>query len=151
MEALASISKTIQLDVKPSTIYREEGKCQMIIQSMVEGYRHSDHPYVPQLAVHITVPQKLFKVALLSDDAPICTIDCLAIIYFFYILRVDEYTKPKYVISGGKKIKSTQTQQFSVGDVGFFKDVYIFPRSFPVTILLRRDSDTLKFPHQKNN
>ena len=56
-DALASISETIQLAGKPSPLYREESKYQLIIQRMVEGYRRADPPYVPQLTLLITVPQ----------------------------------------------------------------------------------------------
>ena len=66
----------------------------MIIQLMVEGYRRADPPYVPQLAVSITVPQHSFKAALRSTDSLVRTVGCLAIIKLFYLLCVGEYTKP---------------------------------------------------------
>ena len=56
-DVLASISKTIQLAGKPSPLYREEVKYHLIIHRMVKGYQLSDPPWVPQLAVPITVPQ----------------------------------------------------------------------------------------------
>ena len=37
-DAPTSISKTIQMAGKPSSLHREEGKYQLIIQRMVEGY-----------------------------------------------------------------------------------------------------------------
>ena len=64
---------------------------------------------------------------------------------------VGRYTKPQYVIRGGKRVRDTQTQQFLVGDVGFFKDVDMVPRSLPVKLLLTSDSTTLKNIHYKNN
>ena len=97
-DALASISKTIQLAGKPSPLYREEVKYQLIIQSMVEVYQRADPPSMPQLVETITVTQHCFKAALLSSDAIFRTVGCLAIIAFFYLLRVGEYTKPLYVI-----------------------------------------------------
>ena len=42
-------------------------------------------------------------------------------------------------------------QQFSVGDVGIFKDGRIVPRSFPIKVLLASASATLKLSHHKNN
>ena len=94
MNSIASISKTIQLDGKPSPLYSEEGKYQLIIQSVVEGYQRADPPSVPQIAVPITVPHSRFKVALLSTDALVRTVGCLAIIAFFYMICVGECTKP---------------------------------------------------------
>ena len=118
---------------------------------MVEGYRLSDPPYVPQLVLPTTVPQNCFKAALLSNDDIVCTVECLSIIAFFYLLCVGEYTKPRYFISGGKRVRSTQTQQFSVGDVEFNKGGHIVPWSYPVNVLLTSDSATQNISHQKNN
>ena len=89
----------------------------MIIQRMVEGYQRADHPYVTKLAVPIPVPNHCFEVKLLSTDALVYTVGCLAIIEFLYLLCVGAYTKPRYVIRGGKRVIATQTQNFSVGDV----------------------------------
>ena len=72
-EALAPISNTTKQAVKNIPLYREEGKYQLIIQRMVEGYQRDDPPYVPQLSVPITVPQHCFKVTLLSTDALVRT------------------------------------------------------------------------------
>ena len=46
-DALAAISKTIELAGKPSPIYRTEHKYQLYIEQMVEGYRRVDPPSVP--------------------------------------------------------------------------------------------------------
>ena len=54
-------------------------------------------------------------------------------------------------MSGGKRVRATQTQQFLVGDVVFFKDVRIVPQSSPIKVILTIESATLKFSHQKNN
>ena len=117
----------------------------------MEGYHRAHPPYVPQLAVPTTVPQNCFKAALLSTDTIVRTVGFLAIIAFFYLMCVGRYTKPQYVIRGGKRVRDTQTQQFLVGDVGFFKDVDMVPRSLPVKLLLTSDSTTLKNIHYKNN
>ena len=72
-DALASIYNTTKQDGKPIPLYREEGKYQLIIKRMVEGYQRDDPPYVPQLSVPITVPQHCFKATLLSTDALVRT------------------------------------------------------------------------------
>ena len=85
----------------------EEGKYQPITQRMLEGYQRDEPPYVLQLVVPITVPQQFFKAALLSTGALVCTIGCLDIIAFFYLLCVGKYTTPRYVIRGGKLVRAT--------------------------------------------
>ena len=84
---------------------------------MEEGYWWVDPTSIPQLVVPITVQQHCSKAALLSNDALVHTIGWVDIIAFFYILYVGEYTKPQYVISEGKHVRSPWTQHFSVGDV----------------------------------
>jgi SLT domain-containing protein len=46
----------------------------------------------------------------------------LAIIAFYYLLRVGEYTKPHMVIHNGKAMRATRTKQFSYNNVGFYKN-----------------------------
>ena len=57
-------------------LYREEGKHQLIIQSMVEGYWWDDPPSVPQLAVPIIVSHHCFRASLLSTDDLVHTVGC---------------------------------------------------------------------------
>lgn len=74
----------------------------------------------------------------------------LALIGFYYLLRSGEYTKPRYAVVNGKKVRATRTRQFRVKDVGFFKDGKILPRSSDLHTLLTADSATLKISNQKN-
>ena len=117
---------------------------------MIEGFRRDDPPAVPQLAVPIAVPNHCYKAGLLSNNIKLRTTGCLALVAFYYLLRVGEYTKPKFVIRQGRKTRTTRTQQFSVRNVGFFKDGNIMPRSSPLSILLTCDLATLKITNQKN-
>ena len=87
-DALSSISKTIQLSGGNIPLYREEGKYQLIIKRMVENYQQADPQFFPQLVLPITVPQHCFKAALLSTDALVRTVVCLAIISLLCLLRV---------------------------------------------------------------
>ena len=118
---------------------------------MVEGFRREDPPSVPQLAVPITVPNLCYDSAL----RPTATqqeqaAGQLTLIAFYYLLRVGEYTKPRYVTRNGKKERSTRTRQFTVGSVGFFKDGAILSRNSPIEVLLTADAATLKISNQKN-
>ena len=74
----------------------------------------------------------------------------LTLIAFYYLLRVGEYTNPRYITRNGRKERSTRTRQFTVGCVGFFKDGKVLPRNSPINILLTSDAATLKISNQKN-
>jgi hypothetical protein len=74
----------------------------------------------------------------------------LGLIAFFYLLRVGEYTRPRYVKVQGIKKRATRTVQFRVCDVGFFRHGTILPRSSKLKDLLKATSCTLKITNQKN-
>ena len=74
----------------------------------------------------------------------------LALIGFFYLLRVGEYTRPRVVTRNGKKVSATLTKQFLIKDVGFFKYGQVLPRRSPLDILLTADQCALKITNQKN-
>ena len=122
----------------------------MNIGRMVEGFRREDPPSIPQLAIPITVPNACMKAALHTSSPPEKATGELILIAFYYLLRVGEYTKPKYIQQSGKRIRSTRTVQFTVSNVGFFKDGKILRRDAPLSLLLQADSCTLKITNQKN-
>ena len=149
-DALSAISKTFQLAGQHSPIYEEEATYKVNFQRLVEGFRREDPPSIPQLAVPITVPNQCITLTQHStDDGNIATAQ-LIIIAFYYLLRVGEYTKPKYITRNKKKLRATRTVQFSIGNIGFFKNDKILPRTSPLHILLQADSCTLKITNQKN-
>ena len=116
----------------------------------MEGYRREDPPAVPQLAVPITVANKAYTMGQQQTNPMTKAAGELALIAFYFLLRVGEYTKPKYVLQHGIKKRATRTVQFSVGNVGFFKDGKIIPRSSSLETLLSCDAVTLKISNQKN-
>ena len=117
---------------------------------MVEGFRRDDPPSVPQLAVPIIVPNACFEASCKQSNPRIQTAGSLILIAFYYLLRVGEYTKPRMVTRGGKKVRATRTKQFTYSNVGFFKDGKIVSRTAPLAVLLTCDSATLKITNQKN-
>ena len=117
---------------------------------MIEGFRRDDPPAIPQLAVPIAVPNLCFEAAMKTESPKDQAIGCLTLIAFYFLLRVGEYTQPQFVYRRGQKIRATRTKQFTVGNVGFFKDGKIVPRHSPLEILLQSDSATLKITNQKN-
>ena len=117
---------------------------------MVEGYRREDPPPIPQLAVPISVPRHCYKAGTISNDQKIMAAGCLTIIAFYYLLRVGEYTQPRTVMRKGKRIRATRTVQFTVNNVGFFKDGKIVSRTSKLQELLECTAATLKITNQKN-
>ena len=90
------------------------------------------------------------KTGLESSSPKQQAVGCLTIIAFYYLLRVGEYTKPKYVTRNGKKQRATRTVQYSVENVGFFKGDEILPKDSPLDILLTATSAALKITNQKS-
>jgi hypothetical protein len=136
-DALSAVSATIMLAGEQSPVY----------QRLIEGYRRQDPPAVPQLAVPVTVPNMCLAMGYKTTDTKKQAIGDLAIMAFYYLLRVGEYTK-----STRKKQKSNskRTIHFKVRDIGFFKNNKILSRNNPLHILLTADSCTLKITNQKN-
>ena len=122
----------------------------MSTQRLIEGYRRKDPPSVPQLAVPICVPNECFSSSRQSCSTLDRAVGELSLVAFYYLLRVGEYTKPRFVTRNGVRVKASRTQQFTVGNIGFFKDGKIVPRSSPLDILLSCDAATLKISNQKN-
>lgn len=110
---------------------------------MLESMRREDPVPIPKLAVPPTVPAWIQEVGLLSSSPKKQAIGDLAVIAFYYLLRVGEYTirNPK---------KPTRTHQFRVMDVTFWRDGNILPNSSPLKTLLTADEATLRISNQKN-
>ena len=120
------------------------------VARLLEGFRREDPPATPQLALPIKVPEECQNAGLKSKHPFNIAVGDLAIIAFYYLLRVGEYTKPRIVNKSGKLQKATRTVQFSVGNVGFFKNNKILPRRSKLEELFTADSCTLKITNQKN-
>ena len=149
--ALAAISATLQLVGKPCPFKTQEDKYVLPISRLVEGLKRDDAPAVPQLALPITVPEHICKVGIASTNALTQAVGDLCIIAFYFLLRVGEYTAPRFVrLRNGTLKRATRTRQFQVQDVGFWKDGRILPRASPLAVLLTADAATLKITNQKN-
>jgi hypothetical protein len=120
------------------------------LQRQIESYRREDPPSVPNLAVPVSVPKHIYKAGMQSTDPKLQAAGCLSMVAFFFLLRVGEYTRPKFTISNGEKVNATRTKQFLVKNIGFFKNGKIVPRSSPLATLLSCDAATMKITNQKN-
>ena len=92
-EAISAISKTIELAGYNSPVYRSPNVYNLSIQRLVEGYKREDPPSVPQLAVPVAVPENMADIAYHSDCPLLQAIVDLAVIAFYYLLRVGEEMK----------------------------------------------------------
>ena len=104
----------------------------------------------PQLALPIIVPEECQNAGERTHNPFKQTIGDLAIIAFYYLLRVGEYTKPRMRVINGKEKRVARTVQFSVANIGFFKNIKILTRHSPLKTLLKAESCTLKITNQKN-
>ena len=121
-----------------------------MIERLTEGFRRQDPPATPQLAVPVTVPNLVFNTGKKFGTPKEEAIGCLTLIAFYYLLRVGEYTHPRYVKRNGKTVRATRTVQFTIRNVGFFKNGKVVPRTAPLATLLSCDAATLKITNQKN-
>ncbi len=115
----------------------------------LEGWRRSDPASTPQLAVPVAVPTLMFSKAQRQNNPFHHAVSDLALIAFYYLLRVGEYTQG-YSSTTEKSNSRKRTVNFRVRDVGFFKNNKQLPRQSPLHVLLTADSCTLKISNQKN-
>jgi hypothetical protein len=116
----------------------------------MESYRRADPPSIPNLAVPVTVPVHIYQAGVQSSDPKMQAAGCLSLVAFFFLLRVGEYTRPKFTVVHGEKVKATRTTQFIVKNIGFFKNGRIVPRTSSLAVLLSCDAATMKITNQKN-
>jgi hypothetical protein len=133
-----------------SPIYRAEKVYNLSIQRLVEGMRRDDPPAIPQLAVPISVANAVYQAGRAHSLQHVQTVGSLTLIAFYFLLRVGEYTQPRFVYRNGTKVRATRTKQFIVDNVGFFIDNRVLPKSSPLAVLLTASSATLKITNQKN-
>ena len=148
--ALASISKTIELAGEHSPVYTSPDTYILPVQRCLEGFRQEDPLAIPQLAVPVAVPNEAFKIAYQTPNPYSQATGDLILIAFYYLLRSGEYTKPRKVKVNGQWKHVTRTRQFRVQDIGFYKNGSILSRHSPLTKLIGADSATMKISNQKN-
>ena len=149
--ALTAIGQTIALEhaVNPIKIAGSD-KLLPRLQQMLDGWAKSDPPTLKQLPVEADIPEYIASLA----QSPVSTaldqaIGDLALIAFYYLLRIGEYTCKR------SRNESKQTVQFKFEDVTFFKrsktgNLQCLPTSAPPTLIASADRATLKLDTQKN-
>jgi len=141
--ALRAISTTLQLDGKPNPLADTQGKYPKAISQLLEGYRRADPPSQPKLAVPLVVPRHLVIKGGIGTDRQKAVGD-LALIAFYYLLRVGEYTYHK-------KSEKRRTQQFRISDIALWADKNRLNPTLPLKYLYTHcTAATLSISNQKN-
>ena len=149
--AITAIGSTISLayGVNPTKI-NDSDKLLPRLAQMFAGWKKADPPTIKKLPIAIDSPELLSAVAQENDANELDkAIGDLALIAFYYLLRVGEYTIK------GHRNNSKQTVQFRVQDVTFFRKDHNgtlrqLSRFAPCADILTADSATLKLDNQKN-
>eukprot|EP00957_Ditylum_brightwellii_P048492 3679503-Ditylum_brightwellii.AAC.1 len=95
MEALLAISKTIQLAQKHNPVYREDQKYILPVEKCIDGMQRQDPPSIPQLAVPVSVPIECHMMAYAAKNIGAQAAVDLALVAFYFLLRVEKYTLPR--------------------------------------------------------
>jgi hypothetical protein len=117
---------------------------------MLDGFRKGNPPTTKQLPVEADVPEFLVSLGLASEARELDrSIGDLAMIAFYYLLRIGKYTKK------GARNNTKQTQKFKLGDITFFaKDkqgnLRCLPWDAPSEEIKAADGATMKLDNQKN-
>jgi hypothetical protein len=120
------------------------------LQQMLDGFRKADPPTTKQLPVEADVPEYLVQLGLDPEARELDrAIGDLAMIAFYYLLRIGEYT------TKGTRNNSKQTEEFKMGDITCFaKDkqgnIRCLPREATSDLLATADGATMKLDNQKN-
>ena len=120
------------------------------VQVVLDGYGKTNPPTNKKLPVESDVPELLVDMGYGDGGTPHSqAIGDLALIAFYYLLRIGEYTIKS------KRNNTKQTVQFKLEDVRFFKQnnagiLTCLPNNAPPSLLLTADSATLKLDNQKN-
>ena len=111
---------------------------------MFAGFRRDDPIPVPEIAVPVSVPQQCAMAGLSSAATPKDeAIEDLAIVSFYYLLRVGEYTQKR-------RKGNTRTIQFRWCDIAFKNGNTIVPRDAPAADIFGATAATLRLSNQKN-
>ena len=140
---LRSVAARFELDGEPSPVVTAQGKYHPKIGQHIEGYKRSDPAPQFQLAVPLTVPAFMHLFGS-TGTAKQQAVGDMALIAFYYLLRVGEYTS-----SATNKTKLTQA--FRLRDVTLWNDNTVLNPSLPIEVLLQQcTAATLRISNQKN-
>ena len=141
--SLRAITARFELDGEQSPVVNSQGKYHKKIGQLIEGYRRNDPPPKFQLAVPLTVPAFMHTYSR-SGTMKQRAVGDMALIAFYFLLRVGEYTS---TTNKAKKL----TQAFRIQDVTLWDNNTILDHSLPLdALLIRCTAATLRISNQKN-
>ena len=149
--ALTTVGQTIALECERNPT-KVTGSDKLIprLQQMLDGWKKADPPTLKMLPVEADVPEYIATLGTLATATPLDqAIGDLALIAYYYLLRIGEYTcKPT-------RNETKQTIQFKMEDLTFFKrtrkgELRCITRSAPDWVIASADGATLKLDNQKN-
>ena len=96
------------------------------------------------------VAETEIKLGYLTPNVHKCATADLTNIFLYYLLRSREYVKPIKVKHSEQMGRTTETVQFRVYDIGFWKDSIILSRYLQLDMIILADSAKMKISNQKN-
>ena len=150
--ALTAVGQTVALaiGINPTKLPGGDNKLLPRLSQMMDGWRKSDPPTAKKLPVEADIPEYLCHIGQAKTASPLeAAVGDLAVIAFYYLLRVGEYT------TKGTRNSSKQTVQFKLEDVTFFRkdnkgNLTQLGRNAPWDLIMTAQSATLKLDNQKN-
>jgi hypothetical protein len=152
-QAITAIGQTIALACNDNpTKVNGSDNFLPALQVMLNGYSKSDPPIRKMLPVKADVPNLLVEMGYGKEGSTHTqAIGDLAMIAFYYLLQIGEYT-----VKGKKNnTEIKQIVQFKLKDLKFFKKnkastLVCLPNNAPPSMIMTADSATLKLDNQKN-
>ena len=142
--ALGAITATLLLDGKQSPLGDQKTGYPKAVSQLLEGYKRADPPPEPRLAVPLAVPRYLNTIGTTSTCHRTRARGDMAIIAFFFLLRVGEYTYHR-------ESDSRLTRQFAINDVKLWRHTTLLCPTLPREILLTTcTAATMSLKNQKN-
>jgi hypothetical protein len=141
--SLQAITARFEQDGEQNPVVHSQGKYYKKIVQLIEGYRRNNPPPKFQLTVPLTVPAFMHTYSR-SGTTKQKVVEDMALIAFYFLLRVGEYT------SAAKTAKKL-TQAFRIQDVTLWDNNTILDHSLPLDALLTCcTTATLRISSQKN-
>jgi hypothetical protein len=141
--SLWAITACFELDGEQSPVVKSQGKYHRKNGQLIEGYRRNDPPPKFKLAAPLTVPAFMHTYSR-SRTSKQKGVGDMALIAFYFLLRVGEYT------STAKTTKKL-TQAFRIQDVTLWDNNMILDHSLPLdALLICCTAATLRISNQKN-
>ena len=149
--ALTAVGQTIALAHEVNPVKLNNSK-ELVprLSEMLSGFRKVDPPTMKKMPVEVDIPELLAQTGMECDATELTkAVGDLALITFYYLLRVGEYTVKR------SRNNTKQTKQFKLSDVQFFKStgkghLRRLSRLAPDAQIMAAASATLKLDNSKN-